>query len=274
MRRLLLAAGLLLAAAARAEDPPPPARPATAEEVALFKAAMLSGRQDTEHWAYTETTTEHLSKGHPRGDTVVQFDPSKHYAEQFTPILVQGKPPTEKQLKQYRERGEKRGEKVARAAQAAKDPTYVPPPAQVRIGGTSMTPDLEHPLVAQAGADRIVFEVPVSSTRTDIPVDKFQVLVTVNRPAAQIDHVSFRVRESFHVKLIAKVKAGEASMDFTTVDPKYPPLLTSISGDFDFSVLFIPINGQFTRTRTEWRRVKSYDERLQVKIGPLQLLDF
>jgi len=114
----------------------------------------------------------------------------------------------------------------------------------------------------------------VSSTRQDIPVDKFQVLVTVNRPAAVIENVSFRVRESFHVKLIAKIKAGEASMDFTVVDPGYPPVLTTLTGDFDLSVLFIPVSGTFTRTRTEWKRVKSYDERLQVKIAPLQLLDF
>jgi len=271
MRHLLFAASLLLAAAARAEDTP---RPATPDEVALFKAAMLNGRQDTEHWAYTETSTQHLSKGHPRGDTVLRFDPSKHYAEQFTPLQVDGKPPTEKQLKEYRQRGEKRGDRVARAADAAKNPGYVPPPAQVRIGGTPMTPDLEHPLVAREEAVRIVFEVPVSSQRTDIPVDKFQVLVTVNRPAAQIEHVLFRVRESFRVKLIAKVKAGEASMDFTVVDPEYPPVLTTLTGDFNFSVLFIPVNGTFTRTRTEWKRVKSYDERLQVRIAPLQLLDF
>jgi len=63
-------------------------------------------------------------------------------------------------------------------------------------------------------------------------------------------------------------------MDFTVVDPGYPPVLTTLTGDFDLSVLFIPVSGTFTRTRTEWKRVKSYDERLQVKIAPLQLLDF
>lgn len=272
MRRLLFPLVLLMAAAAlRAEEQPRPARP---DEVALFKAAMLNGRQDTEHWAYTETATQHVSKGRARGDTVVRFDPSKPYAEQFTPLLIEGKPPTEKQLKDYRKRGEKRGERVARAAAAARDPAYVPPPAQLRVGGSMVTPDLEHPLVVREEAGRVAFEVPVSSKRKDVPVDKFQVLVTVTRPAALIENVSFRVRESFRVKLIAKVKAGEASMDFKVVDPKYPPVLAAMTGDFSASLMFIPVSGSFTRIRTEWKRVKSYDERLQVRIGPLQLLDF
>jgi hypothetical protein len=272
MRRFIFATCLfLIAMAARAEDQP---RPATAAEVELFKAGMMNSSQDTEHWAYTETATSKMSKGRDRGETITRFDPSKPYAEQFTSVLIEGKPPTEKQLKAARERGEKRGERVSRAAQAAKDPTYVPPPARLRIGGTSVTPDLEHPLVLREEEGRITFEVPVTSARKDIPIEKFQVLVTVGRPAAQIENVTFAIRESFRVKLIAKIKAGEASMDFTTVDPKYPPLLTTITGDFEASVLFIPMKGTFTRTRTEWKRVKSYDERLQVKIGPLQLMDF
>lgn len=272
MRRLLFALTLLLAVtAARADDQP---RPARADEIALFQAAMKNGQQDTEHWAYTETTRFQASKGGMKGETIVHFDPSQPYGDQFTPLQVEGKPPTEKQLKDYRKRGEKRGERVARAAQAAKDPAYVPPPTQLHIGGTPVIPDLAHPLVLREAAGRVVFEVPVRSTRNDIPANKFQVLVTVVRPAAVIENVAFTLRESFRVKLIAKIKAGEASMDFTVVDPKYPPVLISLTGDFDASVLFIPVSGTFTRTRTEWKRVKSYDERLQVKIGPLQLLDF
>jgi hypothetical protein len=272
MRRLLFTAGfLLLAAATRAADQP---RPATAGEVALFKAAMKNSTQDTEHWAYTETSRLLASKGGMKGETIVRFDPSKPYGDQFTPVQIEGKPPTEKQLKDYRRRGEKRGEHVAQAAQAAKDPAYVPPPAPLRIGGAPVIPDLEHPLVVREEEGRLTYEVPVRSVRKDIPAEKFQVLVTVSRPAAVIENVSFTLRESFRVKLVAKVKAGEASMGFTVVDPKYPPVLTTLTGDFDASVLFIPVSGTFTRTRAEWKRVKSYDERLQVRIAPLQLMDF
>jgi len=81
------------------------------------------------------------------------------------------------------------------------------------------------------------------------------------------------IRESFRLKLIAKVKAGEARLDFAVVDPKFGPVLTTLTGDFNVSLLFIPVNGTFTLTRADWKRVKSFDERLQVKLGPLQFLD-
>ena len=253
-----------------AEDQP---RPATPGEISLFKTALKDSSQDTEHWAYTETTTQKFSKGTPKGDTVVRFDPSLPYSDQFKPLQVEGKPPTEKQLKTYRERGEKRGARVARAAEAARNPAFVPPPAQLRIAGTNVTPDLEHPLVVRDEPAHLVFEVPVQSTNKDIPVDKFQVLVTVGRPACLIEHVAFRVREAFRLKLIAKVNAGEATMDFNVVDPKFPPVLTDLAGDVSGSLLFIPMSAEFTRQRTDWKRVKSYDERFQVKLGPLQILD-
>ena len=271
--RLFVSAVILFTAAAAAlcaEDAP---RPATAEEIAIFKAAVRDSIPDTEHWAYTETTRRKFGKGAPKGDTIVRFDPSLPYPDQFKPLQIDGKPPTEKQLKSYRQRGEKRGERVAKAAEAARNPTYMPPPAQLRIGGTDVTPDLEHPLVVRADEARVVFEVRVESKNKDIPVDKFQVLVTVSRPACLIENVTFRVRESFRVKLIAKVKEGEASLDFTVVDPKFGPVLTSQTGDGSGSLLFVPVSGEFARKRTDWKRVKSYDERFQVRLAPMQFLE-
>ena len=91
MRRFLSALILLGASAGlRAGEVP---RPASADEVALLQDAIRNNQQDTEHWAYTETTQIVASKGSPTGDTVVRFDPSKPYAEQYTPLRVEGRPP-------------------------------------------------------------------------------------------------------------------------------------------------------------------------------------
>lgn len=272
MRYLLFALTLLGAAAGlRAEDQP---RPPTAAELALFKDAMQNSAQDTEHWAYTESTLMKVSKGQQKGETVVRFDPSKPYAEQLTPLLIEGKPPSEKQLKDYRRRGERRGERVARAAEAARDPTRPPPQPQLRVSGRNMTLDLEHPLVGQVGATRVAYEVPLKGNNKDIPVDKFEILVLVSRQSRLVEHVTLRLRESFRVKLIAKVKAGEALMEFTVVDPKFAPVITSMTGNLSGSLMFIPVNATYTRTRAEWQRVKSFDERLKVRLGPLQFPDF
>jgi hypothetical protein len=272
--RLLLLLGLV--ASLRAQDP---ARPATADEIALFKDALKNTTQDTERWAYTETTTMKSPKGKVREETVVRFDPSKPWPEQYTPLKIEGKPPTERQLKKYRERGEKRGVKLtsdaARAAEAAADPTQ-PGPIRPRAKekGTTIKLDLEHPRVLREADGLVIFEVPLVASDKDIPVDKFEVHVTVDRVARQVRHAAVRLRESFRLKLIAKVKAGEASVDFAVVDPQYGPVMTSATGSFGVSVMLVPVSGTFSNTRTDWQRVKPYNDRLKVKLGPLELLDF
>ena len=270
--RLFISLILLgLAAGLRAEGP---SRPATPDEVVLFKEAVKNTTQDTEHWAYTETTIMKSTKGKVRDETVVRFDPSKPWPEQYTPLKIEGKPPTERQLKKYRERGEKRGDRLARTAGPADATTPEQPAAAKSEKGKKVTLDLDNPRVLKDEGDRLVYEAALKASSKDIPVDKFEVRVVVGKAARQVEHISLRLRESFRVKLVAKVKAGEASADFAVVDPKYGPVMTAATGSFGASLLFVPVSGIFTNTRTEWERVKPYNDRLKVKLGPLEVLDF
>ncbi|MSU47140.1 MAG: hypothetical protein EXS42_08480 [Lacunisphaera sp.] len=69
MGRLLLTLILLGASAGlRAGEQP---RSASADEIALFRDAMKNSSQDTEHWAYTESTLIRASKGGNKGETIV-----------------------------------------------------------------------------------------------------------------------------------------------------------------------------------------------------------
>lgn len=253
-------------------------RPATPEEIALFKDAMKNTRQDTGRWAYTESTQQKVGVSKKlKGETVVRFDPSKPYSQQYTPIKIEGREPTERELKKYREKGEKRGEGLARAAAAATDPAVPPPPVEPkpdRKKNMEVKPDLDHPRVAGIENGRITFDVPLVSNQRDFPVDKIEVRAVVNQSTRQVEHASFRIKESFRVKLVAKIKAGEGSIDFTVVDPKYPPVMTAANGTFGASLLLVPLNATFISTRTDFQRVKPYNERLQVKLGPLEMLDF
>jgi len=271
--RLFLAAlaWLGLSAGLRAADA---GRAATADEIALFKDAIKNTEQDPDRWAYTESTVNQFSKERTKGETVVRVDPSKPYAEQFTPLKIDGKSPTEKQLKKYRERGEKRGEQLARmeAAQTAADPGK-PVPAPAKKKEKSLKLDTDHPQVVSDDGVTILFQVPMIDHGTGVPVDRIEVRVVVAKAARHIRHASLRVLESFRLKLIAKVKAGEASIDFTVVDPNYGPVMTAATGSFGASLLFVPVNGTFASTRTDWKRVKPYNERFGVKIGPLKALD-
>lgn len=273
-RFLSLALFLGLAAALRAEDR---IRPATADEVVLLKEALKNTQQEPEHWAYTETTAKKIGIGKkPKGETVVRFDPSQPYGGQFTPLKVEGRAPSERDLKKYRERGEKRGEGLARAAARAADPTTPEAPAKPVDPSKKkkeMKADLEHPRIVREEEGRLVYDLPLVANTQDIPVDKFELRLVVNRATRQVEHGTARVLESFRVKIV-KVKAGEGRVDFAVVDPKFGPVMTAASGNVGASLLFVPVNATFASTRTEFRRVKPFNERLQVKLGPLELLDF
>ncbi len=119
----------------------------------------------------------------------MRFDPSKPWPEQYTPLKIEGKSPTGKQLKQYRKRGEKRGEQLTREA-APTVPGQPEAPAPEK--GRKVTLDLEHPRVLGMldEGERLIFEVPLISSHKDIPVDKFEVQDIVHKAARQVQHVS------------------------------------------------------------------------------------
>ncbi len=266
----VLFASLLATLAAAVE----PARPATAEETALLNDALKNTAQDPERWAYTESTVVQFGKGKDRKETVVRFDPSKPYEEQYTPLLIEGRAPTAKDLKKYRKKGEERGrqriEELKRRELAAGDEKE----AHLTINRSRAQLDLEHPLVAREEAERIVFEIPLRSEDRAIPADKLQIQVRVNRQARQLERATLRVLDAFRLKLVAKVKRGEASAEFSVVDPAYGPVITGMAGDFGASMVMIPVKASFSGTRTEWQRVTPFDERFSVKLAPLQMLGF
>ena len=254
----------------RAEVLPAPAPAVTSpEDVALFKDAVKNTEQETERWAYTETIVSHYNNKPDKGETVVRFDPSKPFAEQLAPRLIEGKPPTAKQLKKYRELGEKRGESLEKGeAQDGANPSR--PRSK---GEKSLKLDLDHPQLVGAEGENCIYRVPLADHGSGLPVDKVEVRVVVHKPTRQIRQASLRVLQPFRLKVVAKVKAGDATLDFAVVDPNYGPVLKSATGSFGASVLFGSVNGTFRSVRTDWKRVKPYNERFEVKIGPLKALD-
>ena len=74
------------------------ALPLRAEVPALLDAALQKIAADYDRWAFTQTVVEKDDTGKVVSEAVVRFDPSKAYAQQFTPILVDGKPPAAKHM--------------------------------------------------------------------------------------------------------------------------------------------------------------------------------
>jgi hypothetical protein len=135
--------------------------------------------------------------------------------------------------------------------------------------------DLDHATVVDETDQIVTYEVPLRKDNNQrFPPEKFQVRARVNKATRSIENVAVLLREPLRTKLILKIKSGTASLDFATVDAKYPPQLTSIEGDASASILFVSVGGGFDLKRTDYRRVKPYGDKFDVQIGPLKALDF
>jgi hypothetical protein len=246
----------------RAAEPAAKARPATAAEIAVLTEALEKTAGDLRRWAYTESRVIKDEKGKVKSDVVIRYDPSKPYAEHYVPISINGKPPTASDIAKYRKQGERAEKRDAN-------------PANDRRKSLGEVLELRTTLVASESGQTLVFEVPLKKEGNDrFPPEKFQVLVRVNATTRALENIAVKLRGSFRAKLILKVKSGDGTLEFATVNPKYPPTLTAISGDASASVLFVSVGGELELKRTDLKHVKPFDERFEVQIGTLKAIDF
>lgn len=248
--------------ASGAESP----RVATSDEIGLLNFALNEAARDFYRWSFTEARVIRDEKGKVKSDTVVRVDPSKPYAEQFVPIMVGGKPPSERDLTKYRRQGERAQKRDEQAERGE-------PEDRPTLG------EVMNPFAAQVvSVDEraLVFTVPLRPDRNNrFPPEKFEVLVRVAREGGGIlEQINVRLRESFRSKLVVKVKSGGGVLEFARVDPKHPPALVSIKGDASASILFFSVGGELDLKRTELKRVKPYAERFGVQIGTIKAIDF
>jgi hypothetical protein len=242
---------------------------ALGEPPALLTEALSKVAQDQSRWAYTETAVQKDEKGKVKRATVVRVDPSKPYVEQFTLVEYNGKPPTERQQKEYR----RRGERLAEAAERRERGIVEEPKGRRPSVGEIV--DLNRAVVTVEDAQAITYEVPLKEANNQrFPPEKFQVVARVNKESRAIENVFVRLREPMRAKLVLKVKSGDASVEFTTIDPKYPPVMSSIRGEASASILFVNVGGNLEVKRTDFKRVKPYADRFGVQIGPTEALDF
>lgn len=221
---------------------------------------------DYRRWAYTELRIMRDDKGRTKSETLLRFDPSKPYAEQWTPLKIDGKEPTDRDRAKYRRRGEK-----SSAGEFGGRPLADGRPRQslgelIEIGKST---------IAAETATQLVYEVPLLKVGNErFPPEKFLVLARLHKETRALENISVRLRGTFRSKLIVKIKSGEGSLDFAAVDPKHPPALVAIQGDAAASLLFVNIGGSMDLKRTELKHVKPFDERFDVQIGSLKAIDF
>jgi len=243
------------------------ARAATPAELTLLNDVLHKTAGDFHRWAYTEHRVMRDDKGRVKSEVLLRYDPSKPYAEQWTPIKIDGKEPSEREKAKYRRRGEKSG--------PAGPFSTTPDPDNRRRRSLGELIDVARSSIASETPTHLVFEVPLLKVGNErFPPENFLVLARVKKEGLLLENVAVRLRESFRSKLVVKVKSGEGSLDFAPVDTKYPPTLVGIEGDAVASVLFISIGGSMELKRTELKHVKPFDERFDVQIGTLKAIDF
>jgi hypothetical protein len=277
-RRLLLAALLLLSCGGVvADDVPdaaaigstlPTSRSATIAELTLLNEALHNAASHYPRWAYTERRILRNRKGEVKSDILVRYDPSRPYAEQWTPISIDGREPTDHERAKYRRRGEK-------SARSYDELGGMPNPDNRRRRTLGELIEVMNSSVASESATHVVFEIPLLKAGNErFPPEKFLVLARIQRAERRLENVSVQLRDSFRSKVVVKVKSGEGALDFSVVDPAYPPALTRIEGSGEASVLFINVGGSMTLQRTELKHVTLFDERFEVQIGTLKAIDF
>ncbi|MBS0633479.1 MAG: hypothetical protein JSS11_16335 [Verrucomicrobia bacterium] len=254
MRRFVfLLLGLLVVLPLRAAAPP------------LLDAALKKFFADYDRWAFTQNIVEKDDKGKVVSEAVVRFDPSQPYEKQYVPLLVDGKTPTEKQLKKYRKQGEKRGNRAEKAEKEGKE-------VRQSLGELM---DIDRATVYGDDGKTITFEVPLKKEGNKrLPPEKFLVLVKVGKESQAFESVTVNLREAMRAALVVKVKKGAGQIAFAVVDPKFAPAIVSIHGEASGSVMFISVGRDYDVKLTDFKRVKPYAERFGVQLGPLKALDF
>jgi hypothetical protein len=241
-----------------------------AEVPPLLNDALVKVSQDLNHWAYTETDVQKDEKGRTKKETKVRFDPSKPYAEQYTPLLIDGKEPTDREIKEYRRKGDRLG------TEADREERGLPAASSSRKKQkVSDLVDLNQAVVLEENETTVLYEAPLRKDNNErFPPEKFQLLARVNKASRALENVSVRLRGPLRAKLVVSVKSGDASVNFTSVDPKFAPVMCSIQGEAAISIMFVNVGGSYDLKRTDFQRVKPYGDRFGVQIGPAKALDF
>lgn len=266
MSRLIIFVALLIhlgAAGGLAAATGDTRRAASREEVDLLQTVLQKTADDLGRWAYNENRVVKDEKGKLKSEQVVRFDPSLPYPEQWTPITIDGREPTQRERDKFRRRGED------------SDPAKPKRSSRFRRPALGEVIDVARTSVATESATHWVFEIPLLKVGNErFPPEKFQVHARVRKDGAQLENIAVSLRESFRSKLVMKVKSGTGSIDFAVVNPKFPPTMVAITGDASASVLFVSIGGSVDLKRTDLKHVKPFDERFEVQIGTLKALDF
>lgn len=151
------------------------------EHAAILRQVADSWLGERGHWAFTQVVREY------DGDSVKQerrerFDPSRGWANRWELLAVDGRAPT----KEEREALTQRKNKKSRKSKPAPPDSF----------------DFENAKVLEETADTIRYALPLRSTVEWLfPINKVELVVTINKQGPALEQVQARISEPFRVAL-------------------------------------------------------------------------
>ena len=219
----------------------------------LREAVRKVGR-DAGRWAYTQHTVSRGKGKEAVEDVIARYDPSQHYDVQWTLLKVNGKPATPAQIRKHRKE----------RAKLEKNRTTL---------GELM--QLDQAKVVAESEDTVVYEVPIRLEKgAKVRPEQVRILLNVARDEQVLTSIDLKLLEPIRAFVVAKLSAGGVQFRFAQVDPEFPPPLVTLDVSLKAKLGFVPVEQNTRQTRSDFKRVKPYDERFNVKLGPLQTIDF
>jgi hypothetical protein len=253
-----------------AEGPaPPPGEPPTLLEDAFNKLMENQG-----HWAFTQVQTVSGFTAALGRETIFRVDPSKPYPEQFSPLTVEGRPPTDGEREEFRDLGERIAKRRLRDKRDT--PRHTGDELQINLNSRIVIPDLLHAAVVAETETSVTYAVPLreKGEGSSSPFDGFQVTARVSKPRREFEHATFRQRSAMRVAVVARVSDAVIDCDFGPADPAFPAVIMTEHEEATVRILFVKRRLKVEVRRDGFARVTPYDDRFGVKVGPLRSVDF
>lgn len=216
---------------------------------------------DVDRWAFIQTQVTRDRSGEIKDQRIIRVDPSLKFEVRRVLISVDGREPTDKERRKFQKKRE--NDRLKKQRERWKGGTIND---KINLSEATILSETER---------TVVFEVPlVRNEEQPYPPENFQLLITVNREAEEIEEVRVRLREHLRRALVARLDSGEMHARFTKVDPLYTAPLTRIHAEGAGTILFIRFGVSHDEERTDFKRVTPWDERFSVEFGDLEFLGF
>ncbi len=245
---------------------------ANAETPPLLAAAFRQFLADQNRWAYTETRSHQAKTGQTVRDRVTVIDPSVVYAHQIVPEVINGIAATPAQIAEWARRNDETARQrqalVERLGGLSPEPDF-----QLKIFQHNIRPQFDRATVFAEDDTSVTFEISLELD-DGRPFPEYQLTARVDKARRDFLHATFR-QTTLIRQGAGKWTDGLIEVHFTRPDLNHATVPASIVSQATQKPLFGPASKWHNRTeRTDFRRVTPYDERFNVKIGPLRVLGF